>query len=329
MNPGSFFRRTRVLLGSTALLAAFFLFVISNPAQSTSAQASKPDAASQPSSAAQQQSAPQPQVSAAPAVSIPSYPDSPSGLESLVKEMMRLVKAGDHQTFDAYAKSLELPNADAWYKSTFGDASGGRLFAATDRARTEFALGSWDMMQDLQKHHRTQIEATRFDKSCDDRATSFENAILQVRDSPDPLYDVRFSGGGTTSVWTYFAYVNGAFRYLGSFRWDAGSTKTGTAATAKPPVQVNPNVQVAKLIHMVQPKYPTEAKHKGIQGKVVFHAIIGKDGTVNDLVLLEGACELAEPAREALKQWVYKPTIVNGEPVEVDTTITVVFTLGG
>lgn len=83
------------------------------------------------------------------------------------------------------------------------------------------------------------------------------------------------------------------------------------------------------LIHMVQPEYPSIAKQRGIQGSEVFHAIIGTDGAVKDLVLTDGICVLAEPAREAVQQWVYKPTMLNGKPVEVDTTITVVFTLGG
>jgi len=243
--------------------------------------------------------------------------------------MMRLVKDGNHQTFDAYAKSLALPNASDWYKSVFGDALGEQVFATTDRARTEFALGSWDGMQDLQKHHRTRVEAIRFDKSCDDRVTSFEYPILLARDRPEPLYDVRFTGGGETSFWTYFAYVNGAFRYLGNFHWTGNPGIGRGAPSGRPPLRVGGNVMLASLIHMVNPKYPADAKRRGIQGKVVFHAIIGKDGAVKDLVLLEGVCTLAEPAQEAVQQWVYKPTILNGEPVEVDTTITVVFTLGG
>jgi len=61
---------------------------------------------------------------------------------------------------------------------------------------------------------------------------------------------------------------------------------------------------------------------------VLLHAVIGKDGTIRLLDLNEGVCALAGSSMEAVKNWRYKPTLLNGEPVEVDTTISVIFTLG-
>jgi TonB family protein len=88
------------------------------------------------------------------------------------------------------------------------------------------------------------------------------------------------------------------------------------------------NVKPARLIHQVQPVYPRKAKSKGIQGQVVMHATIQKDGTIRDLKYMSGPEELAQAAMDAVQQWTYVPTILLGKPVEVDTTITVVFTLG-
>jgi periplasmic protein TonB len=88
------------------------------------------------------------------------------------------------------------------------------------------------------------------------------------------------------------------------------------------------NVQAARLVHQVTPVYPDDAKRDRIQGKVVIHAIIGKDGSVRDANVIEGIGVLAEPALAAVKNWRYQTTKLNGMPVEVDTTITVVFTLG-
>jgi protein TonB len=59
----------------------------------------------------------------------------------------------------------------------------------------------------------------------------------------------------------------------------------------------------------------------------VLHAIIAKDGSVQDLQVIQGQCILAEAAIAAVKQWVYRPTMINGNPVEVDTTIDVIFAL--
>lgn len=86
-------------------------------------------------------------------------------------------------------------------------------------------------------------------------------------------------------------------------------------------------MQAARLIHQEPPLYPPDAKRDHIQGKVVIHAIIAKDGSVEDASVIEGICVLAEPALAAVKNWRYQTTTLNGKPVEVDTTITVVFTL--
>lgn len=94
-------------------------------------------------------------------------------------------------------------------------------------------------------------------------------------------------------------------------------------------IRVGGNVQAAMIIRQVMPMYPPIAKTAHISGTVVLHAIIGKDGTVQDLQYVSGPPLLMKSALDAVKQWRYKPTMLNGEPVEVDTTISVVFTLGG
>jgi TonB family protein len=82
-----------------------------------------------------------------------------------------------------------------------------------------------------------------------------------------------------------------------------------------------------QIVTRVNPVYPQEAKEKGIQGAVVLHAIIGTDGTVQELTVISGPPELQASAIEAVKQWVYKPYLLNGDPKEVETTITVNFSL--
>src|SRR5271156_5991767 len=95
------------------------------------------------------------------------------------------------------------------------------------------------------------------------------------------------------------------------------------------PVRVPGNVASAMLIHQVTPVYPAAAKEQHVEGVVQLHAIIGKDGTLQNLTYLSGPPILMSSAMEAVKQWQYKPTLLSGEPVQVDTTISVVYTLGG
>jgi len=112
-----------------------------------------------------------------------------------------------------------------------------------------------------------------------------------------------------------------------------------TAAPPPPPVKavekpvtpqrirVGGNVQAANLVRKVTPQYPALAKQARVQGTVRFQAIIGKDGTIQNLQLVSGHPLLVPSATEAVKQWLYKPTLLNGEPVEVITQIDVNFTL--
>ena len=79
---------------------------------------------------------------------------------------------------------------------------------------------------------------------------------------------------------------------------------------------------------MVQPVYPPIAKTAHISGTVVLHAIISKEGAIEKLEYVSGPPLLMKNAMDAVSQWRYRPTMLNGEPVEVDTTIDVVFTLG-
>ena len=81
------------------------------------------------------------------------------------------------------------------------------------------------------------------------------------------------------------------------------------------------------ILTKVPPKYPPDAKKAGIQGKVVLDAIIGKTGNVENLKVLSGPAELQQSALDAVRQWTYRPVMVNGSPIEVETTVNVIYTL--
>lgn len=94
-------------------------------------------------------------------------------------------------------------------------------------------------------------------------------------------------------------------------------------------VRVSQGVSQAFLITKVQPRYPDDARQGRIQGSVVLKAEIDKNGSVEDLILVSGHPLLAPAAIEAVKQWKYKPYLLNGQPVGVETQITVAFQLSG
>ena len=110
-----------------------------------------------------------------------------------------------------------------------------------------------------------------------------------------------------------------------------GGTGAGLPPPPKAPkmLRIGGNVAQANLIRQTMPVYPAIAKTAHVSGTVLLHAIIGADGTVQDLTYISGPPLLMKSAMDAVRQWRYKPTLLNGEPVPVDTQISVVFTLGG
>ena len=93
-------------------------------------------------------------------------------------------------------------------------------------------------------------------------------------------------------------------------------------------VRVSSGVAQGLLVHQVKPAYPPLAVQARIQGTVVLQAVIARDGTVRDLRVVSGHPLLVQAAMEAVKQWRYKPYLLNDQPVDVDTQINVNFTLG-
>jgi len=101
------------------------------------------------------------------------------------------------------------------------------------------------------------------------------------------------------------------------------------AGAATPPgrIRVGGNVQAASLVNMVKPAYPPRARLARISGVVCLAATIGRDGAISNLSVVFGHALLIDAALQAVRQWRYRPTILNGEPVEVETTIDVNFKL--
>lgn len=114
---------------------------------------------------------------------------------------------------------------------------------------------------------------------------------------------------------------------------DATQNATPPASQSAPPVpkriRVGGNVESAKLKFQPLPVYPQAAKTANISGTVILHVIIAKDGSVQTVQYISGHPLLMKAAMDAVKQWKYEPTTLNGEPLEVDTTVSVDFTLGG
>jgi len=92
-------------------------------------------------------------------------------------------------------------------------------------------------------------------------------------------------------------------------------------------IRISQGVTTGMLIHKVEPVYPSIARAARVQGSVILKAVIDRDGNIHDLQLVSGHPLLVPSALDAVKQWHYRPYLLNGQPVEVETTVTVIFTM--
>lgn len=97
-----------------------------------------------------------------------------------------------------------------------------------------------------------------------------------------------------------------------------------TIETKAPP---HHEVTAAVLLKRIAPEYPKKARKQHVEGTVRLHVIVAKDGSVGNLKIISGDPLLVDAALKAVRQWRYQPALLDGKPVEVDTTIDVLFTL--
>jgi protein TonB len=105
----------------------------------------------------------------------------------------------------------------------------------------------------------------------------------------------------------------------------------GPVVKAAPPkkISISAGVEEGLLLQKTMPVYPPIAKAARVQGTVVLRATISKEGRITDLHVVSGPAMLQQAALQAVRSWRYRPYLLNNEPVQVETTINVIFTLGG
>jgi protein TonB len=149
--------------------------------------------------------------------------------------------------------------------------------------------------------------------------TKIPHNIVQVTEKEAPQSNFGVAGmegmGGS---------ANGV---MGSMFGNGNAPKVQAAPPKK--VNISAGVAIGMLIQKTTPIYPPIAKAARVSGTVVLQATISKSGTIENLRVMSGPAMLQQAALEAVRQWRYRPYLLNNDPVEVDTTVNVIFTLGG
>jgi tetratricopeptide (TPR) repeat protein len=245
--------------------------------------------------------------------------------------------------------ALDPMNKEAFY--SMGVIAWAKWYPAVSAARTHLNMKPQDpgplpdaaVRQQLKAHYSSLIEegianldrALAIDPQYDD-AMAYKNLLIRERADLRDTKEEYLADVAVADQWVQKALDTKKLKASASGGFAAAPppppppppAASGVASSQTPTrIRVSGNVQAANLINQVEPVYPPLAVQARISGNVRFTAIIGKDGSILNLQLLSGHPLLVAAAQEAVKKYVYRPTLLNGNPVEVITQIDVNFTL--
>jgi len=248
--------------------------------------------------------------------SVATYPGTPDGLKSFLTDFMNAVKSGDNAALGSYLDSVEIPDHTAWFNKMFNPTDAARLDAKYSQLLPQFRgrlTPRFNYALDAQVSAISVLIASPTDTVY----RALGNAMLQ----PFPIYTATSANTDSHSTIYIgdFVYIDGRFRYL--------DTEVDMAVTGAPPmrIRVGKGVEDGALVSKVPPVYPADAEASHVAGTVLLRILVAVDGSVKDVTVISGDPALANAAMEAVKLWRYKPYLLNGTPIEVESTVDVAF----
>jgi protein TonB len=281
----------------------------------------------------QQQSAAASPQTTAPRATL-SYPNDVGGLKQLASDVLKAQQGTDFARAGQLLDSLVLPNFREWYSDNFTEPAAAKAIPAYAANVKTLPVQLAGVFLNTHQEGFHGIEAIRYEDEQSACSSPQVFSAMTFRRTRVPLYELRFTHGDKFKRVFAFAYVDGAFRLILIPDFSTRRTpspdeaaNSSPQATAVDRIRMGGPVTAAHLVCKANPYYPEEARMQHISGTVRLHAIIGKDGSVKQLELISGPEVLVQSAKAAVSQWRYRPTMLNGEPVEVDTTIDVIYSL--
>jgi TonB family protein len=260
-----------------------------------------------------------------PAQAGPAIPDSPAGLQAQLEEIVKIKNKKELKRREQLIGELRIPDPDGWFASAFGNDDGSKLATTYKNSWEDFEDEFTKMMTDFAQQGRTHISV----KEVSLRAKPVvdgQSEPAAKEGKTTPVFYSAEAAKGSERGWPLpgvYTYAQGAFRLV---NW---RTLYGLPYVKPTRMRIGGNVAVAKLVQQVNPVYPAEARNNRVQGSVQLHVVLDMEGRVAKLDVVSGPPELVDAAVNAVRQWRYRPTLLNGDPVEVDTLISIVFSLGG
>jgi len=245
---------------------------------------------------------------------------SSNGLQLQLQSILdAATKQGDPKRFDNLIDNLRVPENPNWFNDTFGNEIGAHLNATYTSSWNDYKDNVKRMFRENASLKDTKVFVEEFSQSSLSTVDVFIKPILSSTTTPLVFYTASTGKKhGTETLPGIYIFEQGSFRVV---NWRT----LYELPNVKPMrIRVGAEVAVRQLVHHVNPDRSPDSQ-KRIRGTVIIHVIIDRDGLIAKAEAVSGPPELADLALAAVRQWRYKPVILNGDPVEVDTTIPVEF----
>jgi TonB family protein len=246
--------------------------------------------------------------------------ESPAGLQTQLDAILRIAKTKNAKQFDDLVNDLQIPESATWFSANFGEELGSALAATYKSSWKDYEDAIVRMFRDEASGKHLQVFVKEYSPSTPAPSDSFIQAILQNSKNPLKLYTAGVGKDHPIdSLPGIYVYIQGSFRVV---NWQ---TFYGLPNVKPARMRVATSVAMSQLIRQVNPVRFEEARQKHLQGTVLLHVVIDRDGSVVRVDPVSGPPELIQESVEAVRQWRFKPTLLNGDPVEVDTTVAIVY----
>jgi len=260
----------------------------------------------------------------------PTYAESNDGFRSQVDAILQSYRVVDATTGHQLIDQFRLPHPDGWFSEHLGAEQSAKLTERYDRIFTNYSESLEKTMEAVVANHESKL-ATDLKDGNGETPTQIPargklSGMVSVK-QPHLFYchfEITVKKKESVSWADTFVHEDGAFRFIGFgglpfWAWEDGSEGGAPKGGSF--------FQPAILISRVPPIYPANAKAKGIEGVVVVHVLVDKEGRVKRADVEQGDPLLTQAAVDAVKQWRYKPSTLGGAPAEAEVTASVTFLL--
>jgi len=265
-------------------------------------------------------------------VAVPDTAPPPSDeFREQVASIIRSYRAGDATAGRKLIEQFRLPEPENWFSQHFDSERGAELAKRYERLYDNFAESFEHTVEAIVGNRDAEL-VTSLEKGDGETPTGIHRPGAKLSGMVSIKAPMLFYGKfaiavqrkNTTSWGDTFVQEDGRFRFVGTGGWPFWVWQEGTEGAAPaggafstPPI----------LIARVNPTYPPEARSKRIEGTVVVHLLIDKEGQVKKMDVSNGNSLLAPAALEAVRQWRYKPATLGGRPIDSEVTANVDFSL--